>query len=215
MLPVMCLVTDRTRFTSTDALVERVRTAARVGVHLVQVREPDLTTRDLLTLTGRCLEAVRATRARVLVNDRVDVALAAGAHGVHLRGDSMPGSEVRRIAPPGFLIGRSVHTAAEAREHTADGALDYLIFGSVFATTSKPGRAAAGPGALAAVSAAVSIPVLAIGGVTIERMPQLASAGASGFAAIGLFAERSGTSEQLQTLVRQASLAFDTLRSVP
>lgn len=215
MRPVICLVTDRARFTSVDALVARVAAAARAGVHLVQVREPSLEARDLLCLAGRCVEATRGTRTRVLVNDRVDVALASRADGVHLRGDSVAASAVRRVAPPGFIVGRSVHAVAEARQAVVDGALDYLIFGSVFETSSKPGQPPAGVEALAAVASAVAVPVLAIGGMTLERLPAVASAGASGFAAIDLFAGGSEGADRLQILIKEASLAFDTLRSVP
>src|SRR5262245_51608775 len=89
-------------------LTERVTAAASAGVHLVQVRERDLDARPLTRLVARLVEAVRGTRARVLVNDRIDVALAAGAHGVHLRGDSVPAPRARQLAPPPFIIGRSV-----------------------------------------------------------------------------------------------------------
>ncbi len=186
MGPVVCVITDRTRG-GEDALVERVHAAARAGAHLIQVRERDLDARPLLRLVTRCLQAVARTGARVLVNDRVDVALAAGAHGVHLRSDSPPASRVRTIVPPGFVIGRSVHGKAEARRATADGGVDYLMFGSCFPSASKPGRDAAGVAALAEIVIATLFPVLAVGGVTLERLAQVRHAGAAGFAAIGLF----------------------------
>src|SRR5688572_21057384 len=103
------MITDRRRFAGAeDALVQRVAAAAAAGVNLVQVRERDLDARDLTRLVARCVSAVQGTRARILVNDRLDVALAAGAHGVHLRGDSLPASRARALAPIGVLIGRSV-----------------------------------------------------------------------------------------------------------
>jgi thiamine-phosphate pyrophosphorylase len=185
--PVICLITDRSRG-GEDATVERVRWAAGAGVHLVQVRERDLDGGPLTALVRRCVDAVRGSRTRVLVNDRVDVALAAGAHGVHLRADSMPAARVRAICPQGFLVGRSVHARDEAMAAAAAGGLDYLLFGTVFATTSKPGRAPAGLGALAEVAAAVTIPVLAVGGVTPDTVDEVVMAGAAGFAAIGMFA---------------------------
>lgn len=187
MTPVVCLITDRSRG-GEDATVERVRWAAGAGVHLVQVREPDLDGGPLTALVRRCVDAVRGSRARVLVNDRVDVALAAGAHGVHLRADSMPAARVRAICPQGFLVGRSVHARDEAIAAAAAGGLDYLLFGTVFATTSKPGRAPAGLDALAEVASAVTIPVLAVGGVTPDTVNEVVLAGAAGFAAIGMFA---------------------------
>jgi len=183
----MCLVSDRQRAGGADAMVDRVAWAARAGVHLVQVRERDLEGAALTTLVTRCLEAVRGTRTRVIVNDRVDVALAAGAHGVHLRADSVPAARVRAMTPPGFLVGRSVHSIDEAVQAATAGGLDYLIFGTVYVSASKPGGAVAGPSALAAVVAAVSVPVLAVGGVTPDNLHELAATGASGFAAIGMF----------------------------
>jgi thiamine-phosphate pyrophosphorylase len=182
------MITDRRRFAGEDALVRRVAAAARAGVDLVQVRERDMEAGEVSRLVERCVAAVRTTRTRILVNDRLDVALAAGAHGVHLRSDSMPASRVRALAPIGFLIGRSVHSVAEAVAACAGGGLDYLLFGPVFATASKPGQAPAGVQALAAVCRAVSIPVLAVGGMSRETVPQLAQSGCAGFAAIGWFA---------------------------
>ena len=189
-------------------LVERVAAAARAGVHLVQVRERGIEAGALTELVARCVAAVRTTRTRILVNDRVDVALAAGAHGVHLRGDSMPASRVRAVAPDGWLIGRSVHSAGEARDVTAAGGLDYLIYGTVFATSSKRGAPAAGVGALAEVVRATPLPVLAVGGVTAANAHEVAGSGAAGLAAIALFAQ--SPLDRLQVVVSEASLAFDT-----
>jgi thiamine-phosphate pyrophosphorylase len=187
--PVVCLITDRRRFGSAwqTALVERARAAAHAGVHLVQVRERDLEGGPLMRLVAACVDAVHGTRTRILVNDRLDVALAAGAHGVHLRGDSFAAPRVRAWAPPPFLVGRSVHSVADAVAATQAGGIDYLIFGTVFDSTSKPGGGSAGLGALAAVTAATPIPVLAVGGMTVERARDAVSAGAAGIAAISMF----------------------------
>jgi thiamine-phosphate diphosphorylase len=209
------MVTDRRRLAgdSTEGLVEHVAAAARAGVHLIQVRERDLEARALTELVARCVAAVRGTRARVVVNDRVDVALAAGAHGVHLRGDSLPAARARRMVPPEFLLGRSVHGLDEALRAQDQGGLDYLVFGTVFGTASKSGGAVAGVDALARVASATRLPVIAIGGMSAATLPEVGAAGAAGFAAIGLFADSS--LEQLQVSVHQASLAFDTPRGVP
>jgi thiamine-phosphate pyrophosphorylase len=198
---VVCVITDRSKAPSVDLLVERVRAAARAGVDLVQIRERDLDGGPLLDLVERCVRSVQSTRTRVLVNDRLDVALAAGAHGVHLRHDSFAAPRVRLAAPRGFLVGRSVHDVASARTATEAGGLDYLIFGSVFATASKPGRSPAGLDALAAVAAATPLPVLAVGGVTAERIPAVSRAGAMGIAAIGLFAD--SPEERLSEIVER------------
>jgi thiamine-phosphate diphosphorylase len=204
------MVTDRRRLPAQqsreDALIRCVGLAARAGVHLIQIREPDLDGGPLASLVDRCLEAVGGTRARVLVNDRLDVALAAGAHGVHLPGHGFSASRVRIAVPSGFLIGRSVHHASEAARVAEEGAVDYLVFGSVYPTASKAGIAPAGVAGLAAAVAAVSVPVLAIGGITAERMPDVSRSGAAGIAAIGMFADAcTHEIDSLQALVAELS----------
>ena len=194
-------------------LVEHIAAAARAGVHLIQIRERDLDARALTRVAAAAVDAARGTSTRILVNDRTDVALAAGAHGVHLRGDSAPANRIRKIVPRGFLIGRSVHSREEAEGAVAEGGLDYLMFGTVFETASKPGSRAAGPATLATIARAVPLPVLAIGGITVSRMAEVAEAGAAGFGAIGLFGD--SPPDRLQVVVGEASLAFDTLSRVP
>ena len=190
--PCVCVVTDRRRL-SPDAktTMEEVRAleafldeAIDAGADLIQIRERDLDAAVLRDLATRTADRARG-RSRVVVNDRVDVALAAGTHGVHLRADSLPTSDVCRLAPPGWIVGRSVHTAEEA-----GGELDadYVLFGSVFAGGSKPaGSPVAGPERLQEAVAACHRPVLAIGGITAARASAARLAGAAGVAAIGVF----------------------------
>ncbi len=215
MTPVICFVTDRRRLAggSDAALIERVAAASRAGAHLIQIRERDLDARALTRIVTAAVAAVRGTSSRILVNDRIDVALSAGAHGVHLRGDSVPAARVREIVPRGFLVGRSVHSRDDAERATEAGGLDYLLFGTVFDTPSKPGITGSGSEALAAIARATPLPVLAIGGITVSRMGIVAGAGAAGFAGIGLFVD--SPLDGLQVVVRQGSLAFDTLPRVP
>jgi thiamine-phosphate diphosphorylase len=191
----ICLVTDRRRLVSADApagawrgcLLAQVRHAVEAGVDLIQVRERDLEAAMLAALVFDLLTVTRDTSTHLVVNDRIDVALACGADGVHLRGDSIPVAAARRLAPPGFLIGRSVHGVDEAAR--AAGA-DYFIAGTVFSSASKSGEAPLlGVDGLRAVVEAVDGPVLAIGGIAGDRINQIAAAGAAGFAAIGLFME--------------------------
>jgi thiamine-phosphate diphosphorylase len=212
MGPVICLVTDRRRCGGgwEDELVGRVGAAARAGVHLVQVRERGVDARDYVRLVSRCVDAVAGTSARVLVNDRLDVALAAGAHGIHLPSIGMPAARVRAAVGADFVVGRSVHSAREAADAAREGGLDYLIFGTVFPTDSKPGVAPAGVDGLRAACEAAALPVLAIGGMTLDRLAAVAGAGAAGFAAIGLF--QAASTEENRKTVRQASASFDTLR---
>ena len=182
-------VTDRRRLGLTpDALVARAAHVAQQGVSVIQVRERDLPDRELAALVRRVLRAVHDTSTIVLVNDRTDVAIAAGAAGVHLRADSVPGSRVRAIAPAGFVIGRSVHDDREVDAAIAEGVYDYLLFGTVFPSAGKPaGHAAAGLDALREVCRRSPVPVIAIGGIDASRVPLVEQAGAAGFAAIGLF----------------------------
>ena len=191
-------------------VVETARRAAEGGVDLIQIRETGLVDRDLLWLVRRVVAVVRDSAARVLVNGRTDVALAASAHGVHLPASAPLASRVRSIVPAGFLIGRSVHSRAEADDAAADAGCDYLTFGTVFATTSKPAdHAIAGVSALQQVCEAVRLPVLAIGGISRERMPEIARAGAAGAAAIGLFADTAASDAlEMRTLVDGLRLAY-------
>jgi thiamine-phosphate pyrophosphorylase len=219
---LLCLVTHGDRLvsqsgadadTTADRLVSQVREAAAAGVDLVQVRESSLQARDLCRLVERCVAAAAGSLTRIVVNDRADVALAAGAHGVHLRADSFPAGRVRAIAPPGFVVGRSVHAADEAADAAREGAVDYIVFGTVFATLSKrPDQRVAGiAGLAAAVAAARPVPVLAIGGVSAETVPALRAAGAAGLAAIGLFLPGSaGGGPTLVETVQRLRQAFDT-----
>jgi thiamine-phosphate diphosphorylase len=163
--------------------VAQAAEAAKAGVDLIQLRERDLEGADLTRFARRLIEA--AAPAKVIVNDRADVALAARAHGVHLRGDSFDATRLRAIAPAAWLIGRSIHEPADA---AASGrAVDYLVFGSIYPTVSKPGGPAAGVAELKKVAAAADAPVLAIGGITLARLPELVAAGAAGIAGIELF----------------------------
>jgi thiamine-phosphate pyrophosphorylase len=209
---MLCLVTDRHRLgPGDDAVVQHARAAIQAGVDLIQIRERDLDTATLAALVARIVEAARGSSTRVVVNDRLDIALAAGANGVHLRADSMPIAAARRLAPDGFLVGRSVHTVGEAR---AVRGADYLIAGTVFPSTSKPGATTwLGVDGLRAIVHAAASPVLAIGGATLDRLHELASTGAAGVAAIGMFVE-NGTMP-LRDVVADARLRFDSLRMAP
>lgn len=209
MRPVLCMVTDRRRLGSEwrGALLERIGTAARAGIHIIQIRERDLDGRTLTRIVEDAGRVAHGTGARIVVNDRVDIALAAGAHGVHLPADSMPASRVRLIAPANFLIGRSVHSRREAEDTTKDGGADYLICGTVFESASKPDGQPGGPGMIADVVSATPLPVLAIGGMTSDRAGEIAAVGAAGFAAIGLFTDCP--LEALEGVVRRSTEVFN------
>ena len=215
--PALMFVTDSRRYApgggrarALEMLVGDAVEAARAGIGLIQVRERGLEDRELLALAQRIVAETSPAGARTLVNDRLDVALAAGAHGVHLPLLGMSSRAARSIVSGAFLIGRSVHTESEADAAQEEGGCDYLIFGSVFESASKtPGHPVAGLDALARVCANAALPVLAIGGITRSRVEAVARAGASGVAAIGLFASASG--ETLTEMVQEIRSVFGSI----
>jgi thiamine-phosphate pyrophosphorylase len=196
---IFCLVTDRRRLcpgaatwaAARTCLLDQVRRAVDARIHFVQIRERDLEAADLAALAADALAIARGSATRILINDRVDVASACGADGVHLRGDSIPVSAARRLVPQPLLVGRSVRSVEDA---VAAADADYLVAGTVFPSGSKPdARELLGVDGLRAIVKATRVPVLAIGGVTEDRIAELAAAGAAGVAAIGLFIDRMPT----------------------
>src|SRR5262249_2641628 len=178
--PKLVLVTDR-KATGGRDLCDVVAAALDAGLHAVQLRDKDLAGRPLLALAERLRALTARSGALLLVNDRVDVALAAGADGVHLGDGSMPVDVVRALLPADALIGVSTHAAAEVAAATAD----FAFFGPVHETPSKSSFGPPqGTGRLRDAVAAARVPVLAIGGVTAARVSELRTAGASGVAVI-------------------------------
>jgi thiamine-phosphate pyrophosphorylase len=186
-------VTDRRAVPPGRTLLEAIQNAAGAGVDWIQLREKDLETRPLSGLVRDAINAARGTNAKILINDRLDVALAEGAAGIHLGEMSLPVevlAEWRRSAGRAeFQIGVSCHStdAAIAAER---GGADYIFFGPVFGTPSKAGFGPPqGIERLRKACASVKIPVLAIGGVNLENAASCVAAGAAGIAAIRLFQE--------------------------
>ena len=178
--PCLCLVTDRSA-TSGD-LVERVALAVQGGVDLVQLREKDLSGGQLLRLAESLLKAIGGS-ASLIVNERADVAVAAGAQGVQLGEDGLPVSAARMTVGSGALVGRSVHSVQAATQAEAEGA-DFLVVGTMFASRSHPGEAPAGPGLMRQISEKCRLPLIGNGGITPENAPEVIEAGASGVAVI-------------------------------
>jgi thiamine-phosphate pyrophosphorylase len=170
-----------------DGLLGLVAGAVSVGIDLIQVREPDLPGVEMLALVRDCVALAGGSATAILVNDRLDIALAAGAAGVHLRGGSVSAATIRPHTPPGFLLGRSVHDAAEAQAVEQDGGVDYLTYGTVYRSRSKPGLAPQGAARLGEAVEGVTLPVLAIGGITVDNTGEVFGLGAAGVAAIDLF----------------------------
>lgn len=220
---ILCLVTDRRRLGAalgvgpgdwTDALRAQIRAAVAAGVDLVQVREPDLEARALADLVRLIVADSRDTSSRILVNERLDVALVTGAAGVHLKERSFTTVAARRLSSAGFLVGRSIHGRAAA---SAAADADYLIAGTVLPTVSKPAAACLGWDGLAGVvAAAAGRPVLAIGGVDLPSIPLVAASGAAGLAAIGAFLPEPGArmDEFVQKRVMAMRLGFDSAHPV-
>lgn len=190
--PCVYLVTDRRQLSPASrslrdeltALERFLDEAIEAAVDVIQIRERDLEAGVLAGLVGRVHARARGGGPRVLVNDRADVALAAGADGVHLRADGLPVARVRALHDE-WMIGRSGHS----RDDLLDviGA-DYLLFGTVFPSASKPTAwPVAGLDALETMTASVTMPVVAIGGMTPARVAALVDAGAAGVAGIGVF----------------------------
>jgi thiamine-phosphate pyrophosphorylase len=189
--PIIYPITSgRTTTQITPDVLRFLQAVVSAQLPLVQIREKSLPARVLYKLTARAVEITRGSQTRVLVNDRVDIALAAGADGVHLAARSLPAEVVREICGPEFVIGVSTHSLAEARAARTAGA-DFVVFGPIFDTESK--RAFGEPQGLDKLREVTSelgeFPVIAIGGITRENSASCLAAGASGFAAIRMFEE--------------------------
>ena len=194
-LPIIYVITSGATTAKTTAktpefsdILQLVEAAAAAEVPLVQLREKSLSARVLYDLTTRAVEITRDTATRLLVNDRFDIARAAGADGVQLTERSLPANVVRRICGEDFLIGVSTHSLDTALKARAEGA-DFVVFGPVFETESK--RAFGPPQGLEKLREVTSVlkgfPVLAIGGIDLDNVNDCFYAGASGMAAIRLF----------------------------
>ena len=181
-LPPVYAITDR-RVSALPNHAEIARRLVAVGVRCLQVREKSLPDRDLLRQVEDVARIGRESAALVLVNDRVDIARVAGT-GVHLGEDDLPAREAARLLPHGALIGVSAHDLAAARRVFADPAASYAAFGPVFTSGTKGERGARGLEALAAVAAGKTKPLVAIGGITAERLPAVLDAGADAAAMI-------------------------------
>lgn len=214
---VLCYVTDRhllNEASPLDALLHHIENAAAAGVDWIQIREKDLSARELLDLTRRAVTSAQGKVApnkrhlpRIIVNDRIDVALAAGAAGVHLAATSIP--PARAVAwlrsgngPANFSVGLSCHSVADAVAAEQAG-VNYIFFGPVYETPSKASFGKPqGTGALAEACHAVSIPVIAIGGITKTNAPTCVKAGAFGIAAIRMFQQRNDGATLMDTVRR-------------
>lgn len=187
-LPWIYLITDRKACKNQD-LLALIEQAGEAGVDLIQIREKDLSARALADLVQGARQRLASSPTRLLVNDRMDVALTCGADGVHLTTQSLPTAVVRKLVGRDFLIGVSTHSLEEATRAENEGA-DFIVLGPVFPTPSKRGFGPPlGLAAFEEIARRITIPVLAIGGITLDTAPDVLARGASGIAAIRLFAQ--------------------------
>jgi thiamine-phosphate pyrophosphorylase len=199
------LITDRKLFHAQCSFYLAIETALQAGVKYIQLREKQLPTRKILDMAYWVIELVREYGAKLLVNDRVDIALAIGADGVHLGQKSIPAHAARKVTGDNFLIGVSTHGIDEALQAEREGA-DFITLGPIYNTPSKLRYGdPIGVDMLRQVKSRVSIPVLAIGGIKTEEVYEVVTAGADGVAVIsGILAAEDirGTTEEFLRLVQ-------------
>lgn len=193
MLPRIHVITDLP-YTPVDVIEEIVG----MGVDAVQIRARHLTDRDLFEFTVEVIRTVDG-RAKVIVNDRLDIALAAGADGVHLGLDDLPVVQARRLAPRGFLLGGTCRNLAQARQAKADGA-DYVGVGPIYPSTTKTGLP--DPIGLTVLREVAGVlPAIAISGINAERLPDVMAAGAYGVAVIAAISRAPDPARAARDLV--------------
>ena len=207
--PVLCLVTDR-RLCRGRELERVVEAAVEGGCDMVQLREKDLPAGSLLKLASR-LRSITAGRALLIINDRVDVALAAGADGVQLPEDGLA-VEAARMVGDDMLVGRSVHSVGGGVQAAEDGA-DLLVAGSVFPTASHPGAAPGGLALIRDLADATDVPVIGIGGIDGGNVESVMRSGASGAAVIRAISESDNTEGAARELKRRMVRAWKHLAS--
>jgi thiamine-phosphate pyrophosphorylase len=187
------------------ALPELLDAVLAGGCRLVQLRDKTLPMAELLPLARDLQARCRAVQARFIVNDRADLALAAGADGLHVGQDDLPAPAARRLLRPGMTLGVSTHDETQARQALADGA-DYVAVGSMFPTGSKAGFQLVGPALLRRVRPHISVPLVAIGGITEANVGEVIRAGADAVAVISAVCAASdpaaATSRFLEAIAR-------------
>ncbi len=193
----LLLVTDRTQAAG-RSIPSLIRQAIRAGLSAVQLRERDLSTRELLPLAQEIQSITASHAVPLIINDRVDLMMALNLDGVHLRSDSLPSGSVRQLIGSRRLIGVSTHSVEDVRRANLSGA-DYVVFGPVFETPSKRSFGLPlGLDLLADACRQSSIPVLAIGGITCGRVRDVRRAGAHGVAVIGALLTRNDIGEAVR-----------------
>lgn len=210
-LPTLCFIIDRSQCGKTEP-EEVVKAAMAGGANVVQLREKDLPAAELFSLSTRLREVTRG-KALLLINDRVDVAQAAGADGVHLPENGVPTAMARWILGRHTILGKSVHSVEAAKQAERDGA-DFVQFGTVFASSGKKDVEPVGLEVLQEVAAAVSIPVLAVGGVTPDNAGKLIETGAAGASVISAICKSKDPKAATEAIIGAMAAAWQA-RAIP
>ena len=195
--PVLCLITDR-KICGYSNIHEIVGLAVQGGVNMVQIREKDMSSKDMLVLVKE-LTTIIDGRALLLVNERLDVAIASKVDGVHLGEDSFHPSVAREIVGQSMLVGRSIHSVSGAMNAQAQGA-DYVIAGSIFQTNSHPDVKPMGVQFLKELHVNIGIPYIAVGGILDSNIPNVMELGAHGIAVIGAIFDSASPREAAQNM---------------
>ena len=176
------------------------------GCRLVQLRDKTTPLAELLPLAARLNERCRGAGALFVVNDRLDLALALGASGLHLGQDDLPAPEARRLLRPGMVLGVSTHDPGQIRQAVADGA-DYIAVGSIFPTGTKPGFQLVSPELIRNLRSEVPVPLIGIGGITEHNAGQVMAAGADGVAVISAVCAAADPAAATRSLLRRIGAA--------
>jgi len=205
MDPALYVILDRAAARGRD-LPDLLEAVIAGGCLMVQLREKEWPSGRLLPLAERLRARCAAAGVTFIVNDRVDLAVAVGADGVHLGQDDLPARVARPLLRPGMILGVSTHSVVQARAAQADGA-DYVAVGAMFATPSKPSFELVGPALLREVRPLVGAPLIAIGGITHGNVSEVIAAGADGVAvisAVGAADDPRAATERFLALIRAA-----------
>jgi thiamine-phosphate pyrophosphorylase len=213
MDPSLYVILDRSASRGRD-LEEILDATIAGGCRLIQLREKEWPSGRLLPLAERLCDRCRRAGVTFIVNDRVDLALAVGADGVHLGQDDLPVRAARPLLRPGMVLGRSTHSVAQASEAQSDGA-DYIAVGSMFPTQTKPDFELVGPELVRAVRPVARAPLIGIGGITRDNVAQVIRAGADGVAVISAVCGASDPAAVTREFLAAISAERDLRRRGP